>query len=500
MEELLIARAHLTGCIVRLQNRNSTSHFSLKGHVILLPQDTTKLLNILHLAPSNLPDIVHVVWVGKPVRDIDGVCDYFSVRTSKVYDALVWLTQNNENYKEVTIDHAQFEHWPLVWVAENLLDLVGAMDDGGREDNARIGIATEDSDDAEMAPGDVPMTASGIIDTAAISEPAQLRAIQQISLSKSDRTIKVLTGNNILNEDNMASYFTSAFPTIFLWGTGKHIDLQRSQERKHKLEFKKWIQLLLMNSSRNRPEHIKLTSIRRFQSHRGFVVLCFDFLRRRHSLQKTNLITSKDNWETTRPLLESLTEERLMTAAQEAVKHKPISDAAVKKLLAMVNTIGTKDPGSEERKSHLLARLKSATIYHSLPQIFITLNPADNISPIALFYPGERIDVKSFHPQLYTAGHRLKTMLDIPLSVVEYFCNTINTILKTMLKGGMFGELIHYHGPIEYQGRGTPHAHLVVCPSPPCHVLHYSKWLAMDKRRWISSLAPRKSAEGSRLP
>jgi hypothetical protein len=70
-----------------------------------------------------------------------------------------------------------------------------------------------------------------------------------------------------------------------------------------------------------------------------------------------------------------------MTAAQEAAKNKPISDAAVKKLLAMVNTIGTKDPGSEERKSYLLARLKSATIYHGLPQIFITLNPADKRLP-----------------------------------------------------------------------------------------------------------------------
>src|SRR5579859_5175835 len=36
MEELLIARAHLTGHIVRLQDQNSASHFSLKGHVILL--------------------------------------------------------------------------------------------------------------------------------------------------------------------------------------------------------------------------------------------------------------------------------------------------------------------------------------------------------------------------------------------------------------------------------------------------------------------------------
>jgi hypothetical protein len=103
----------------------------------------------------------------------------------------------------------------------------------------------------------------------------------------------------------------------------------------------------------------------------------------------------------------------------------------------MVNTIGTKDPGSEERKSHLLARLKSATVFHGLPQIFITLNPADNISPIALFYAGERIDVKSFSPHLYTAGDRLKRMLNNPLSVVQYFRSTINTILKTMLKGGI---------------------------------------------------------------
>jgi hypothetical protein len=57
---------------------------------------------------------------------------------------------------------------------------------------------------------------------------------------------------------------------------------------------------------------------------------------------------------------------------------------------------------------------------------------------------------------------RLGTMLNNPLAVVEYFRNTVDTILKTMLKGGMFGELIHYHGPVEYLGRGPPHTHLLV--------------------------------------
>jgi hypothetical protein len=250
IEELLVARAHLTGRIVRLQNRNVSTHWSLKGHVILLPQDTTKLLDVLPLPPSSLPDIVRVVWVGKPVQNNDEFRNYFSVRTKKVYDALVWLTQNNEDYKEVTVDHSQFERWPPVWVAENLLDLVGTVEDGSWEDDARIGIATTDSDGVEMAPGDLPITASGIIDTGAVSQPPQVRTIQQVSLRKTDKTINVITGNNILNENDVPSYFTSAFPTLFPWGTGKHIDVRRSQEKKEKLEFKAWVQLLLKNSSR----------------------------------------------------------------------------------------------------------------------------------------------------------------------------------------------------------------------------------------------------------
>ena len=71
VEELLIARGHLIGKVVRLQNRNTTSYFGIKGHVILLPQDTTCLLDILPLAPSSLPNVVRVVWTGRSFPDPD---------------------------------------------------------------------------------------------------------------------------------------------------------------------------------------------------------------------------------------------------------------------------------------------------------------------------------------------------------------------------------------------------------------------------------------------
>ena len=230
-----------------------------------------------------------------------------------------------------------------------------------------------------------------------------------------------------------------------------------------------------------------LTLIRRFQSHRGFTVLCYDLLRRRHSLSKSNLIPSRDSWSVTRPLLESLTDERLAIAANEAAQHKPVTDVGVKKLLAMISSIGSTAPGSEEKKSYELAQLKSSMVYFGLPMIYLTFNPGENNSPIALLYAGENIDVKAFSPQLYVAGERLTMMLENPLAVVEYFHNTINAIIQTLLKGGMFGELVHYYGPVEYLGRGPPHTHLVVYI---IQTMYSADSLVVDQGHYLSRSDP----------
>ena len=62
IEELLIARAHVVGRVVRLQARNQASYFGIKGH----PQDTALLLDVLPMTPASLPDVVCVVWTGNP--------------------------------------------------------------------------------------------------------------------------------------------------------------------------------------------------------------------------------------------------------------------------------------------------------------------------------------------------------------------------------------------------------------------------------------------------
>ena len=145
------------------------------------------------------------------------------MRTQRVYDALLWLTRHNEDYKDVIINRSQFERWPPIFVVQELLDQIGELEDGSEENDACTGIATEEMDTAEVK-GDVPITTSAIVDIAGVSQPSQLQAIQHISLWKNDVIINVITGNSILNEETLQSYFTAAFPTIFPWGTRKHID------------------------------------------------------------------------------------------------------------------------------------------------------------------------------------------------------------------------------------------------------------------------------------
>jgi Helitron helicase-like domain at N-terminus len=153
----------------------------------------------------------------------------------------------------------------------------------------------------------------------------------------------------------------------------------------------------------------------------------------------------------------------------------------------MVGTIGSSAPGTEQKKSHDFTRMKSATVYFGLPQIFITFNPADNVSPVALLYAGKKIEVQTFHPKLYSAAKRLGTMLHNPLAVVEYFRNTVDTIVKTMLKRGMFGELVHYHGPVEYLERAPPpHSFIGNIPAKLS-----TNWSAMDQGCWNPTVCSR---------
>ena len=283
LEEKLLARRHLVGTIVRLQQRHG-GYLGLKGHMILVPQNTTELVNLLPRSPSSLPDMVRVVWTGREPPKHGDLQGNFTINKQRVHDALVWLIKNNRDYKDVDIDREEFSKWPPVFVADALLESMGRVMDPSPEDATRSGVATDDPDSSEIH-GDLPVTTSCIVDVNNLFAPHQLAKLETLkSLSENavmlnrhpdnrgpsasepnddiaesdgavvdslseNATINVVTGNAIKNYEDDPSYFTSAFPVLFPYGTGGHKD----QHRTVPLSLSDWVRLLLRHSSRYCP-------------------------------------------------------------------------------------------------------------------------------------------------------------------------------------------------------------------------------------------------------
>ena len=136
-------------------------------------------------------------------------------------------------------------------------------------------------------------------------------------------------------------------------------------------------------------------------------------------------------------------------------------------LLNGINRLSCTAPDSDAKKATVLPRLKSTVIDCGLPVIFMTINPGERYSPLALLYAGAEIDVGDFVPERFPYLERMRSMLADPLAVVDYFHNTVAAIVAAVVEGGMFGADAHYYGVIEYQGRGTPHIHILVTIPPP---------------------------------
>lgn len=179
-------------------------------------------------------------------------------------------------------------------------------------------------------------------------------------------------------------------------------------------------------------------------------------------MAKVTIRTKQRAWKKTQRLLESLTAEDLRQAANEERKYHKISNPAVLELLKLLGQVRGTTSGSDEKKSYMLTELKSSFIYFGCPVIYLTLNPGDRHSPLALLYAGVKINVKNFIPEEYSFTDRVQKLLGNPLAVVEYFHNMVKAIIEGVFKEGMFGELVHHYGTIEYQGRFTPHMHMAV--------------------------------------
>jgi len=252
-----------------------------------------------------------------------------------------------------------------------------------------------------------------------------------------------------VNEYFNPKLLTGLYPTLFCYGRGAPEDQSRPVE----IKFKEHIRYLLYYDDR------------RFETNHSFIFVVFNLLQRRDACFHAQLIATKPYFQASANEIQSINSKDIEMALDNNSKriYNTESNSALNKLLQHIKTVGGRVMGSAYSRTALRTRIHALIFNQGLPSIFLTLNPADIHSPVALYFAGVQLNLdKIQNDQLMDTYKRAEIIASHPVATAKFFHLLITNILNTMIGGGILGPIKAYFGTVESQGRGSLHLHLLI--------------------------------------
>ncbi|CAF4871899.1 unnamed protein product, partial [Rotaria magnacalcarata] len=209
------------------------------------------------------------------------------------------------------------------------------------------------------------------------------------------------------------------YPTLFCYGHGSPEDQSRPVE----INLREHIRYLLSYNDR------------RFERNHSFIFVVFNLLQRRDACFHAQLIATKPYFRATAHEIQSLNSKDIEMALDHISKRTYSSEpnSVLNKLLNHIKTIGGRVMGSAYSHAALRTRIHALIFNQGLPSIFLTLNPADIHSPVALYFAGVNLDPDNIRiEQLMTTYKRAETIASHPVATAKFFHLLITNILDTM--------------------------------------------------------------------
>ncbi|CAF4503238.1 unnamed protein product, partial [Didymodactylos carnosus] len=239
------------------------------------------------------------------------------------------------------------------------------------------------------------------------------------------------------------------FPTLFPYRTGAIEDSTRPV----KVSFKQHIQYLLLYSDK------------RFERHHSFMFVVFNILQKRNACFNARLMVSNPYYKNAANQIQQLTSQDIQKALTSIAKNTYSSEANpnLNTLLKQIKTVGGKLMGSPQSRAALRTKIHSLIYSQGLPSIFMTINPADIHSPIALYFAGVNLNIDHILTDSFPSTfHRAQIVASHPVAAAKFFNLLITNILETLVKGGVLGPIKAHYGTVETQGRGSLHLHILL--------------------------------------
>lgn len=243
--------------------------------------------------------------------------------------------------------------------------------------------------------------------------------------------------------------FLGLFPTLFPYGYGAPDDPSRPTA----VSLTQYIRYLLTYEDR------------RFEKHHSFMFVVFNMMQRRQACWNASLMTSRPYFRDTAAELQSLTTKEIETALMNATKHtfSSITNQRINMLMKRIRAVGGNVMGSAHSRAALRSQIHALIFNQGLPSIFMTINPADIHSRVALYFAGVDLDLDKILPETIPSTYeRAQIIASHPVATARFFNVLISSILTCMIEKGVLGSIKAYFGTVESQGRGSLHLHMLI--------------------------------------
>ncbi|CAF3731674.1 unnamed protein product, partial [Rotaria sordida] len=462
-EEKLISLYRHNSCIIKLHSpfhSTTTAQTALKGNCITFLQDVPNIVNSLPLTLDELCDTLKVIFVGAHPPERIQLKKVLTVRKKKIIEALHWLKKHNILYQNVDINLKNIAQLPEDDVPECIMSTMEQKIGDEEIQSERIGYIPDPlSDPIERTSTDsIPISNSGVLDVNGSSVSSDEITNYLLHKIKNDGTKEQMDTENVyliphsskpVNEYFNPKLLVGLYPTLFCYGRGAPED----QSRPVKVNLREHIRYLLSYNDR------------RFETNHSFIFVVFNLLQRRDACFHAQLIATKPYFRASADEIQSLKSKDIEMALDNISKktYSSESNSALNKLLHHIKTIGGRVMGSAYSRTALRTRIHALIYNQGLPSIFLTINPADIHSPVALYFAGVKLDLDNIQiSQLMTTYKRAEIIASHPVATAKFFHLLISNILNTMISGGVLGPIKAYFGTVESQGRGSLHLHLLI--------------------------------------
>ena len=286
------------------------------------------------------------------------------------------------------------------------------------------------------------------IRTDAVSRTTSMEASEEVT-EQEEFVYMIPRSKQPANDFSNPELLPDLYPTLFPYGCG----VPEDSSRPTKVSLNQHIRYLLALEDR------------RFEKNHSFMFVLFNMIQRRQACLNASLMASRPYFRDIAPNLETITTHEIETALMVFIK-QPLSslpNTRINMLLQQIKTVGGHVMGSAYSRAVLRTQIHALVFNQGLPSIFMTINPADIHSRIALYFAGIDLDLDKILPQTIPSMYeRAQIIAAHPVSTARFFHVLISNILKCMVEKGVLGPTKAYFGTVENQGRGSLHLHILI--------------------------------------